>query len=153
MTGLMLPICSSQSLSSFCCDVWDLYLRIHKRLTLLYYNLYSVPLCLLARSSLKHVRISTEETCKLPLKCSYIVSILFLSFLTWTKVECEYCGIINWCELYFPSAQGTRAVPHKPLIYTLQMKNVVTRRQATSHFLQLKVLKANWAGCSIPWRI
>lgn len=31
-------------------------------------------------------------------------------------------------------------MPHKPLIYTLEMKNVVTRRQATSHFLQLKVL-------------
>ena len=116
-------------------------LRIHKRLTLLYNNLYFVPLCLLTRSSsLKHVIINTEETCKLPLKYSYIVSIFFLSFLTWTKVECEYCGIINWCELYFPSAQGTRAVPHKPLIYTLQMKNVVTRRQATCHFLQLKIL-------------
>ena len=65
-------------------------LRIHKRLTLLYNNLYSVPLCLLTRSSsLKHVRISTEETCKFPLKCSYILSIFFLSFLTWTKVECD----------------------------------------------------------------
>ena len=83
-------------------------LRIHKRLTLLYNNLYFVPLCLLARSSsLKHARINTEETCKLPLKCSYIVSIFFLSFLTWTKVYQLVWVIFPFCtrdKSYAPQA-------------------------------------------------
>ena len=83
-------------------------LRIHKRLTLLYNNLYFVPLCLLTRSSsLKHVIINTEETCKLPLKCSHIVSIFFLSFLTWTKVYQLVWVLFPFCtrdKSYAPQA-------------------------------------------------